>query len=85
MRNSDAVRKKIDQLVSDFKKSSDWIANTGQGVKLEHTEESWTELVLSLNKYYYVLEPILGERPSTRPAFTSDDIDGLQSEKIPRK
>lgn len=78
-RNSEAVRKKIDQLVSDFKKTSDWIANTGQGVKLEHTEESWTELVLSLNKYYYVLEPVLGDRPSTRPAFTSDDVDGLQS------
>lgn len=35
--------------------------------------------MLSLNKYYYVLEPVLGERPSTRPAFTSDDIDGLES------
>jgi hypothetical protein len=60
-------------LVSDFKRTSDWVANTGQGVRAEHSEETWQQLVASMNKYYYILEPILGDRPSTRPAFTSDD------------
>jgi len=59
--------------VSDFRRTSDWVANTGQGVRAEHSEDTWQELVASMNKYYYILEPILGERPSTRPAFTSDD------------
>ena len=72
-RTGDSVRSKIDALISSFKSTTDWIHNTGEGGGLEDSEESFRDMVKKRCKYYYKLEPVLGERPSIRPAFTTDD------------
>ena len=72
-RSADSVRSKIDDLVSRFKATSDWVFATGQGVRETEGEENFKQIVRDKFKYYYELEPILSQRPSIRPAFTTDD------------
>jgi len=73
-RSADSVRSKIDDLVAKFKITNDWINNTGQGVLETEGEATFREIVESKFKYYYHLEPVLLQRPSIRPAYTTDDF-----------
>lgn len=60
-------------MVSKYKSTSDWIFATGQGVRETEGEENFKQIVTDKFKYYYELDPILSQRPSIRPAFTTDD------------
>lgn len=74
-RSPDSIRSKIDDLVGKFKQTHDWIFATGQGVRETEGEENFKEIVLGKFRFYYDLEPILSQRPSIRPLFTTDDVD----------
>lgn len=37
-RAADSVRKKIDQLISSYRKTSDWIDNTGEGIRSNESD-----------------------------------------------
>lgn len=76
-RNADSIRKKIDQLISSYRKTSDWIANTGEGIRSNESAESWNQLILNRFKYFFILEPVMSDRPTSRPVFTTDDFDSF--------
>jgi hypothetical protein len=74
-RSPASVRSKIDDLVARFKSTNDWIFATGQGVRETEGESNFRDIVISKFRFYYDLEPILSQRPSIRPSFTTDDPD----------
>ena len=81
-RSPDSVRSKIDDLMSRFKVTHDWIFATGQGVRETEGEENFKQIVIDKFKYYYDLEPVMCQRPSIRPMFTTDDDDINISQRL---
>ncbi|KAI8849845.1 hypothetical protein BC829DRAFT_442708 [Chytridium lagenaria] len=61
------VKKKIEELERSFRKASDWINNTGQGVMLQdgHCEVQVRE--------YYELEAVMNSRPTSTALLTNED------------
>jgi len=74
-RTADSVRAKIDDMAAKFKETYEWIHNTGQGVLASEGESSFRDVVLNKFRYYYDLEPVLSQRPTTRPVLDSDRMD----------
>ncbi|ETI57069.1 hypothetical protein F443_00577 [Phytophthora nicotianae P1569] len=70
-RKNDNIREKIKSLEASFKRAEDWRANTGQGV----TDEGDLKSALAkLCPYYDQLAPVMLERASTRPLYSSDAL-----------
>jgi len=65
------VESKVNALMSSYKKTKDWINNTGQGVLLEDCEVFFRELVTKKFPYFYDLDPVLCQRPSI-DSYTND-------------
>jgi len=65
------VENKVNALMASYKKTKDWINNTGQGVLLEDGEVSFRELVMKKFPYFYDLDPVLCQRPSI-DSYTND-------------
>jgi hypothetical protein len=81
-RNAKAVGAKIMQMEAGYKKSFNFITNTGQGLMDEGKDI--TEYVKKMCPYYYELDPIMASRASTKPLsmFESEgDIIDVSSEK----
>ena len=68
--NKDQVKGKIEKLEADFKKAVDWQANTGQGLDFEGKIRPYIEN--SLCRHYFLLEPIMKNRPNIRPPVQFD-------------
>jgi hypothetical protein len=74
-RTGKMVRDKIHHLEASFRKAHDWANNTGQGV--EKDGEEFKAAVELRCEYYYLLEPIMGDRASAQPKHTTDSfLDG---------
>ena len=75
-RPASAIKSKTNCLVGQFKVALDESKNIGHGIKLEQDETSFCELMIGRFKWFFVLEPVLIDRPSIQPYITTDDIDG---------
>jgi hypothetical protein len=64
-RNARAVGAKIARMESEYKNAHDFVTNTGQGLMDEGKDI--TEIMKKMCSYYYVLDPIMGNRASTIP------------------
>jgi hypothetical protein len=64
-RNAKAVGAKIARMEGEYKKAFDFVTNTGQGL-IEEGKDI-TEIVKKMCPYYYELDPIMGNRASTKP------------------
>ena len=64
-RNARAVGAKIARMESEYKNAHDFVNNTGQGLMDEGKDI--TEIVKKMCSYYYMLDPIMGNRASTKP------------------
>ncbi len=60
-----AVGAKIARMEEEYKKAFNFVTNTGQGLMEE--EKDLTEIVKKMCPYYYELDPIMGNRASTKP------------------
>ncbi|KAI9326516.1 hypothetical protein BDR26DRAFT_1013302 [Obelidium mucronatum] len=78
-KGNNMVRTKIRDLEKSFKRAVDWRANTGPGILDSSTKteaEKEAEIKLYLKKpcpFYEELEPVMGERASSRPFATNED------------
>ena len=81
-RNAKSVGAKLGRMEADYKKAFDFVSNTGQGLMEEGKDI--TEYVKKLCPFYYVLDPIMASRASTKPLamFDSADADGEESEDV---
>ncbi|KAJ3378319.1 hypothetical protein HDU80_002890, partial [Chytriomyces hyalinus] len=75
-RDANAISLKIQELETSFKDAKDWLAQTGQGIMDEEgdgeeTEQKISSYVKKKCPFYNQLEPIMGERASTRPFATN--------------
>ncbi|RLN98641.1 hypothetical protein BBJ28_00024467 [Nothophytophthora sp. Chile5] len=62
---------KIGQLEQSFRQAVDFLSNTGAGI----TDETSPRAAIEKRcPHYEVLKDIFGDRPSTRPLLTSDDV-----------
>jgi hypothetical protein len=79
-----SVRTKIDGLISSFKIADEFALNTGQGIHENEGEERFAEYVKQWCAYYFDLLPVMQDRHSIRPSFTTDldDSDSNESEDI---
>jgi hypothetical protein len=62
----------ITSLERQFRQASDWANNTGQGVENPGDFEA---ALLKRCPLYKELEPIMGERPNSKPLSTNEDSD----------
>ena len=76
-RSTSAVRAKIADIFQLYKETSDWISQTGQGVKENEGEERFLEVVQKRCKFYWQLEPVMQDRHSIKPPFNSDMPDDV--------
>lgn len=76
VRSNDSIRKKITNLEAQYRKASDWLNNTGAGVTDEETLKS---IILKMCPYYYELDPVMKDRPSSFAAWTNEMSDGNES------
>lgn len=84
-RTVNSVRNKIDGLISSFKIADEFALNTGhQGIRENEGEERFAECVKQRCAYYFDLLPVMQDRHSIRPSFTTDldDSDSNESEDI---
>jgi hypothetical protein len=63
---------------ADYKKAYDFVSNTGQGLMEEG--KNITEHVKKLGPFYYVLDPVMASRASTKPLAMFDSADGDEDE-----
>jgi hypothetical protein len=79
MRTRTAVQvgSKIAYIVAKFQKTYNWSHQTGQGIKDERNldEHQFKDLVSAQFPQYWDLFDVMAERSSTRPVFSSDDLD----------
>jgi hypothetical protein len=74
-RSAEAVKKKIEELESQFANANDWANQTGQGVKESDGSERFEQLVRSRCRWYFELLPIFGDRAKARPKVTTETLD----------
>ncbi|KAL7747508.1 hypothetical protein RI367_007100 [Sorochytrium milnesiophthora] len=75
-RDNDDVRHKIGDLERAYRKAADWLRQTGQGI-LEQDPDAEATIEQAMRKrctYYYQLDPLMRDLPSTQPLLTSDDL-----------
>ena len=67
----------IAYIVSKFQKTYNWSHQTGQGIKDERNldDQQFKDLVTGQFPHYWDLFDAMAERSSTRPVFSSDDLD----------
>ena len=66
------IMMKIASIEAKFKQAYDWLHNTGSGVE---DKESLKEIVLGKCQHFYTLEPIMGDRASTQPLATEENLE----------
>ncbi|KAL3927281.1 MAG: hypothetical protein SGARI_005367 [Bacillariaceae sp.] len=71
-RTDKQVENKINTIERQFKKASDWLANTGAGLDDPGSIKTY---VLKLCPVYYDVEAVMSERPNARPLATNEDSD----------
>ncbi len=64
-RNAKLVGAKLARMETDYKKAYDYVSSTGQGLMEEGKDI--TEYVKKLCPFYYVLDPVMASRASTKP------------------
>jgi hypothetical protein len=75
-REAKDVENKIVSLERQFRQGSDWANNTGQGVENPGDFEA---ALLRRCPLYKELEPIMGERPNSKPLSTNEEDDNSSS------
>jgi hypothetical protein len=78
-RNAKDVGVKITFLESQFRSMTDWFACTGQGLRQNGEFEAIADWVEKKFPHYYDLEPIMKDRPNTRPLLTHANNAGWDS------
>jgi hypothetical protein len=71
-RSAQSIGSKIIRMESMYKEASDWLAQTGQGVLAEGGDV--TDAVQKRCPFFYIIEPIMCDRPSIKPLALSDDL-----------
>ena len=66
------MENKIVSLERQFRVATEWANNTGQGVENPGDFEA---AILKRCPLYKALEPIMGERPNSKPSYTNEDSD----------
>ena len=66
---NDSVCKKITSLEAQYRKAKDWLENTGSGVE---DEEQLRTVVLKMCPYFYDLDAVMKDRPSSYAAYTNE-------------
>jgi len=73
-RTGKQVGSKIDDLHRQFKDAFDW-ANTVTGAGLKESDKgSYDDALTKKCKYYFDFLPIMADRASARPSYTTDDM-----------
>lgn len=73
-RSGEAVVKKIQEIEGKFIKAHDWVNNTGQGVREQDGMATFEECVRQRCKWYFELEPIMGDRAKAQPKATTESL-----------
>ncbi len=77
-RNAKSVGAKLARMEADYKKAYDFVSNMGQGLMEEGKDI--TEYVKKLCPFYYVLDPVMASRASTKPLAMFDSAEGDEDE-----
>ena len=73
-RSHKAVLAKIQAFEDAFRKAHDWANHTGQGVLEKDGKTTFEDCVRKKFIHYFLLEPVMGDRASARPAVTTDNL-----------
>lgn len=85
-RSNKDIRTKICELERSFREATDWLAQTGQGIRDNQGEVGETTIRNYLSKIcrnYDILAPIMLDRPSSRPQFTNEISDDTLTSATP--
>ena len=69
-----AVLSKINGYQDSFRRANDWANNTGQGVLETDGRSSFEEAIKKRCPFYFLLEPVMKDRASSRPAVTTGNL-----------
>jgi len=72
-RSAVSVGSKIIRMEAMYKDAADWLAQTGQGVLAEGGDV--TDAVKKRCPFFYIIDPIMRDRPSIKPLALSDELD----------
>ncbi len=73
-RNVKSVREKLARMEADYKKVYDFVSNTGQ--RLMEEGKDITKYVKKLCPFYYILDPLMASKASTKSLAMFDSADG---------
>jgi hypothetical protein len=75
IRTPESVRTKIVRILQSYKTAKDYITNTGSGLTGISFSNYQDKVVSKYCRYYFILDPVLGQRPNVKPWFTNEDGD----------
>jgi hypothetical protein len=67
------IGSKIIHMEAQYKDASNWLSQTGQGVLAEGGDV--TDAVEKHCPFFYIIDPIVRDRPSINPLALSDELD----------
>ncbi|KAH9104134.1 hypothetical protein LEN26_001013 [Aphanomyces euteiches] len=74
-RKAKDIIQKISVIEASYRDARDWLENTGQGVE---DEASITKEIKRRCQYFYELDEVMRDRPSSQALATSDDIENIE-------
>jgi hypothetical protein len=80
IRTPESVRTKIVRILQSYKTAKDYITNTGSGLTGISFSNYQDKVVSKYCRYYFILDPVLGQRPNVKPWFTNEDGDKNNNE-----
>lgn len=74
-RTPDSIKSKIIRIMSSYKEANERLNRTGNGITDPLKYSTFQEYIVNnVCKYYYVLDPVLKDRPNVSPWATNEDM-----------
>ena len=84
-RTSESIRTKIIRIMQSYKEANERMLRSGNGLKGLKNTTFQEYIVQDICKYYFILDPVLKDRPNIKPRYTNEEESSEESKNHQRQ